>query len=151
VDPDLKIKTSKQERSTTDGSVDQSKLPRKKSLMGLNSSGCESPLVGAKTGQDILVNEDRSMIEKQLKAVLIEEGASEDSSDQTIYTISQDSDPLDLPTPNPEEPNFETKALVIYERVESISAANRRIMRRNKGPDAEEENFDINELPTHLN
>lgn len=32
--------------------------------MGLHSSGCESPLVGAKTGKEILVNEDRSMIEK---------------------------------------------------------------------------------------
>jgi hypothetical protein len=56
-----------------------------------------------------------------------------------------------LPAPNPEEPNFETKNLVIYERVESINDYNKRITRRNRGPDAEEENFDINELPTHLN
>jgi hypothetical protein len=56
-----------------------------------------------------------------------------------------------LPAPNQAEPNFESKTLVIYERVESISALNKRILRRNNGPDAEEENFDINELPTHLN
>ena len=56
--------------------------------MMVNTSSCESPLIGARTGKEILVNEDRSMIEKELKKVLIEEGASEDSSDQTIYTIS---------------------------------------------------------------
>lgn len=49
--------------------------------MLLNNSSCESPLVGAKTGKEILVDEDRSMIEKELKKVLIEQGASEDSSD----------------------------------------------------------------------
>ena len=56
-----------------------------------------------------------------------------------------------MPAPNKAEQNFETRTLVIYERVESVNGANKRILRRNRGPDAEEENFDINELPTHLN
>ena len=52
-----------------------------------------------KTAAQLIVTEDKSKIDQALKAVLNEEGASEDSSIQTIHTISQDSDPLDLPTP----------------------------------------------------
>ena len=78
----------------------------------------------------MLVSEDKTAINKKLKEVLQEEGASEDSSDLTIHTISQDSDPLELPVPAKTERHFELKTLLIYERVTSLSDNDRRILRR---------------------
>ena len=74
----------------------------------------------------MIVTKDTRKIDQVLKQALIEEGASEDSSIQTIYTISQDSDPLDLPSSEKGERKFEFKELVIYERVESIKDINKK-------------------------